>query len=74
MNWNEIFSPQEWNDLKDFMKGLGSYLPNDKTNYIWDSYRRITKSTEKQPCSCPSSGKLWARAIKEIEAYIKTQV
>lgn len=72
MNQELKFSEEEFTKLKEFMNKLGAYLPTDKTNYIWGSYLKITGKPEAQPCTCPSSAKLWSKAIKTINDYIKS--
>ena len=66
-----VFGPEEWSELTSFIKGLGSHLPHDKANWIWNCYNRIQRTNERTPCTCSSSGQLWAKAVKTIEAYIK---
>jgi hypothetical protein len=73
MYQTQPFTDSEFNELKTFMKGLGSYLPQDKASWIWSSYNTIKGTSEREPCMCPSSSKLWANAVREIEAFIKSQ-
>lgn len=65
------YTEQELAELIETLKTMGGYLPKDKTVYIWDNYKRITGSKENQPCMCPSSGKLWQKAITAINTYLK---
>ena len=67
----DLFTQEEFTELKTFIEGLGSYLPTDKTHYIWSTYVKIKGKPEPKPCSCPSSGKLWKKAIDTIRDYIK---
>jgi hypothetical protein len=39
---------------------------------IWTSYGKIAGNVGGQPCTCASSGGLWAGAIKTIRDYIKS--
>ena len=71
MNQESLYSEEEFTELKTFVEGLGSYLPTDKTHYIWSNYVKIKGKSEPKPCTCPSSGKLWAKAIQTIRDYIK---
>lgn len=66
------FTQDEWNELTSFMKTLGSYIPNDKASYVWNTFNTITGKNERQPCMCPSSSGTWARAVKDIESYIRS--
>ena len=65
------YTEEELKELKTTMSSMGGYLPKDLTGYIWDNYKRITNSKENQPCTCPSSGKLWQKAINAINTYLK---
>ena len=70
MNQASLFSKEGLTKLKETIESIGSYLPTDKTHYIWSNYVKIIGKTEPQPCTCPSSGKLWAKAINTIKEYI----
>jgi len=67
----ELFTEEELVKLKETMEGIGSYLPTDKTSYIWSNYIKITGKPEPTPCTCKSSGRLWAKAIDTIRDYLK---
>ena len=66
-----LFTEEELVKLKETMEGIGSYLPTDKTGYIWSNYVKINGKNESQPCTCKSSGRLWAKAIDTIRDYLK---
>lgn len=72
MNQELKFSKEEFQQLKEFSNSLGSYLPTDKTDYIWNSYLKITGKPELKPCTCSSSGKLWSKALLTIKNYIQS--
>lgn len=67
----DLFTEEEFTELKKVVDSIGAYLPEDKTHYIWTNYVKIKGKSEPKPCSCPSSGKLWANAINTIRDYIK---
>lgn len=71
MNQESLFSEEELTQLRKTIEGIGNYLPTDKTHYIWSSYVKIKGQKEPQPCTCPSSGKLWGKAIETIKDYLK---
>jgi hypothetical protein len=65
------YTAEELEELRTTLGSMGGYLAKDKTGYIWNNYKRITGSKENQPCTCPSSGKLWQKAINAINTYLK---
>lgn len=71
MKTESLFSKEELAELKKTMEGIGNYLPTDKTSYIWSNYVKIIGKQEPRPCTCKSSGKLWAKAINTIREYLK---
>ena len=68
---DNLFTQEELTELKSVIETIGSYLPKDKTNYIWSNYIKIKGKPEPTPCTCPSSGKLWGNAINTIKEYLK---
>ena len=67
----DLFTEEEFTELKQTMESIGAYLPTDKTHYIWSTYVKIKGKPEPKPCQCPSSGKLWKKAVDTIRDYIK---
>lgn len=65
------FSEEELEQLKSTMAGIGSYLPTNKTGYIWSTYKKIVGTNEPQPCTCKSSASLWAKAVQTINDFLK---
>ena len=57
--------------LKNELSQIGAYLPENKANYIWNTYKAITDSNELQPCMCASAGGHWKRAVDFLHNYIK---
>lgn len=72
MKMESLFSKEELAELKQTMDSIKNYLPTDKTHYIWSTYTKITGKKEPKPCNCPSSGKLWAKAIQTIREHLNT--
>lgn len=62
---------ERFDELKQFLSGIGNYLPTDRTGYIWGTYNEVRGAREPQPCNCGSSGSLWKRAIDELNAWVK---
>ena len=63
-------SEEQYAELKLTLSEIGSYLPENKTNYIWNTFNAIRDEQEKQPCTCASSGKHWKRAIDTLNDYV----
>jgi hypothetical protein len=70
------FTYEEFQIIKAEMEVIGNYLPSDATaqRKIWENCTRIRGKAENQPCSCRSSGGLWARCIDDIREFIKARV
>lgn len=66
-----LFTEEELSELKKTMNSIGSYLPTDKTHYIWTTYTKITGKKENKPCTCKSSANLWGKAVQTIREYLK---
>ena len=72
-NKYEPFTEEEFGIIKAEMDAIGLYLPSDAgaQRKIWENCTRIRGRAENQPCSCKSSGGLWARCIEDIRQFIK---
>ena len=64
-------TPEQLQELKSTLKEIGAYLPENKANYIWNTYKTVTDSNEMQPCMCSSAGGHWKRAVDFLHNYIK---
>jgi hypothetical protein len=64
------YTEEEYIELKNVVDAIGAYIPNDKMNYIWNNYKKITGSRESTPCSCGSAASHWRRAVDEIRNFI----
>ena len=62
---------QQFIELKEKIKGVDAYLPDNMLNYVWNTYKSVTGSIENQPCGCASAGGLWLKAVNAIKDYIK---
>jgi hypothetical protein len=67
------FTYEEFQIIKAEMDAIGLYLPSDAgaQRKIWDNCTSLRGRAENQPCSCKSSGGLWARCIDDIKQFIK---
>ena len=66
------FNEEEYQKLKDSIKDVNNYLPENLLPYIWDNYRIISGNIEEgRPCSCGSAAGLWKKAVDTIKNYIK---
>ena len=63
-------SQEEYIDLREFITQLGSYLPDNKAGYVWALFNRLRNENEPQPCTCPSSGAHWKRAIDYLRNWV----
>lgn len=72
-NKYEPFTEEEFGIIKAEMDAIGLYLPSDvgAQRKIWENCTRIRGKSEPQPCTCKSSGGLWARCIEDIRGFIK---
>ena len=61
---------EQYAELKQTLSEIGAYLPENKTNYIWNTFNAIRDEHEVQPCTCASSGKHWKRAIDSLHEYV----
>ena len=64
------FTPDEWNNLVDKVRGISDRIPEGDMGLIWNAYQRIQQVNTVQPCSCPGSARYWVEAINVIRNYI----
>lgn len=69
----EIFTPEEYTNLKNVMGTITHHIPENQMGLIWNSFQRIQKVNTPQPCGCPGSAKYWVEAVNVINDYIKQQ-
>lgn len=58
-------------ELRDFIKSVGAYLPENKAGYVWSTFNAVRGEHEPQPCTCQSSGAHWKRAIDHLWNWVK---
>ena len=64
---------EQLQELKDTLKDIGAYLPENKAPYIWDTFNHIRNENEPRPCLCGSSGGHWKRSVDFLHDYIKNK-
>ena len=64
---------EQLKELKETLSGIGSYLPESKAGYIWNTFNHIRNEREPQPCMCGSAGGHWKRAVEFLNDYIKNK-
>ena len=64
---------EQLNELKETLSGIGSHLPENKANYIWNTFNHIRNESERQPCMCGSAGGHWKRAVEFLNDYVKNK-
>lgn len=74
MNWADIFTPEEWTNLKNVMSSIHHHIPENHMGSVWNWFQKIGKHNRPQPCSCQSSAKYWIEAVNTINNFIKEQV
>ena len=65
------FNEEEFTKLKQIISEITTHLPEHYIHQIWGGYVKITGQQQPTPCTCASSGGLWANAVKTIRDYIK---
>jgi hypothetical protein len=65
------FTEEEFTELKRMMGEITTHLPEHYVNQISSAHVKIKGQPEPQPCTCSSSGGLWAGAVSTIRNYIK---
>jgi hypothetical protein len=69
---SNLFTNEEFKSVVELSNSITSFIPTEKTNQVWDLYRRINNTTEGQPCNCGSAAQHWLKAMNSIRDYIKS--
>ena len=67
---NTLYTPEEVNRLKEMLGMITSHIPTHLATEVWNNYKRISKSTENQPCQCGSAAGHWRRAVDTIRDWV----
>ena len=73
MSYQEVFTPEEWTELKSVMDSITHHIPEHQMGKVWNWFQRIGKHDNHQPCSCQSTAKYWIEAVNTIKTYISQQ-
>lgn len=65
------FNEQEIQEIRDNLKRITTHIPNDLAEWVWSTYKKLGGDGN-QPCTCPSSAKLWRGALSTITDYMKS--
>ena len=69
----DIFTPEEYTNLKNVMGSITHHIPENQMGLVWNAYQRIEKVNTMQPCGCPGAAKYWVEAVNVIRNYITKQ-
>ncbi len=73
MSYQDIFTAEEWTNIKDVMSQIHNHIPESQMGNVWNWFQRISKTNAPQPCSCQSSAKYWIEAVNVVNNFIKEQ-
>jgi len=62
---------QEFQELKEHLEGIKSFLPEHLMGTLWEKCNRIRDERINQPCSCKSSAGLWSRCVDELRQFVR---
>lgn len=65
------FSEDEVKEIREKMNSISDRIPNHLAGFVWNTYRNIKGSNEKQPCSCGSAARHWRKAVDTINSFLK---
>ena len=67
----EKLNTEELEGLKEDLKKVKNYLPEDLMGKFWALCNKIRGEKINQPCSCRSSAGLWGRCVEDLRNYVK---
>ena len=62
---------EEFQSLKFQLEGIKSFLPEHLMGGFWSWCNRIRGEKINQPCSCKSSGGLWADCVDTLRKFVR---
>lgn len=65
------YTKEELDELREVVNSITTHIPTQMAGYIWNNYKRIADTNERQPCNCGSSAGLWRKAVDTIREYLK---
>ena len=67
-------TPSEFSTLRELLSTIGHNLPEAHLPYIWETYLKLTSTSEPRPCSCQSAAPHWIRAISHLRDWTNQRV
>jgi hypothetical protein len=67
----ENLTKDEVEGLREDLKRVTNYLPEDLMGKFWGLCNKIRGERTGTPCGCRSAGGLWARCVEDLKNYIK---
>lgn len=61
---------QEFNELKEHLDGIKSFLPEHLMGTLWSKCNAIRGERINQPCSCKSSAGLWGACVADLRKFV----
>ena len=61
---------QEFQELKEHLEGIKSFLPEHLMGTLWEKCNRIRGERINQPCSCKSSAGLWGSCVADLRKFV----
>jgi hypothetical protein len=61
---------EEYLHLKKTLLEISTHLPTHLMGYSWELCNRVRKERTPQPCSCKSSGGLWAGCVNTLRDFV----
>jgi hypothetical protein len=62
---------EEFQQMKTHLEGVKNYLPEHLMGAFWSWCNRIRGEKVNQPCSCKSSGRLWADCVDTLRTFVR---
>ena len=62
---------EEFQQLRGHLEGIKSFLPEHLMGPFWSWCNRIRGEKIIQPCSCKSSGRLWADCVDTLRTFVR---
>jgi len=64
---------EEFQQLRGHLEGIKSFLPEHLMGPFWSWCNRIRGERTSQPCSCKSSGRLWADCVDTLRQFVRSK-
>jgi hypothetical protein len=65
---------QEFNELKEHLDGIKSFLPEHLMGTLWSKCNMIRGERINQPCSCKSSAGLWGACVADLRKFVNERL